>query len=72
MKIYIFCDITPCSPLRVNRSFEGIFRLHLQGKDDDAICSSETSVDVTDYTALSPGKYNSLFFKYTENDNRIF
>jgi hypothetical protein len=31
MKIYIFWDITPCSPLKVNRRFAGICRLHLQG-----------------------------------------
>jgi hypothetical protein len=28
----IFRDITPCSPLSVNRRFGGIYRLHLQGK----------------------------------------
>jgi hypothetical protein len=26
----IFCDITPCSPLKVNRRFGGTCRLHLQ------------------------------------------
>jgi hypothetical protein len=26
----IFWDITPCSPLKVNRRFGGTFRLHLQ------------------------------------------
>jgi hypothetical protein len=29
MKGITFWDITPCSPLGVNRRFEGIFRLHL-------------------------------------------
>jgi hypothetical protein len=29
MKISIFLDITPCSPLKVNRSFEVTCRLHL-------------------------------------------
>jgi hypothetical protein len=28
----IFCDITPCSPLKVNRSFGRNSRLHLQGR----------------------------------------
>jgi hypothetical protein len=31
-KSSIFWDITPCSPLRVNRRFRGICRLHLQGR----------------------------------------
>jgi hypothetical protein len=32
MKITIFWDITLCSPLKVNRRFGGIHRLHLQGR----------------------------------------
>jgi hypothetical protein len=32
MKDTIFWDITPCSPLKVNRSFGGKYRLHLQGR----------------------------------------
>jgi hypothetical protein len=56
MKNYIFCDIKPCSLLRIDRSFGGIFCVDLQGEKDGAICSSETSVDATDYTALSPRK----------------
>jgi hypothetical protein len=32
MKSIIFCDITPCSPLKVNRRFGGTYRLHLQGR----------------------------------------
>jgi hypothetical protein len=31
IKSNIFWDITPCSPLRVNRRFGGTYRLHLQG-----------------------------------------
>jgi hypothetical protein len=30
-KGFIFWDITPCSPTKINRHFEGICRLHLQG-----------------------------------------
>jgi hypothetical protein len=30
-KATIFWDITPCSPLKVNRRFGGTYRLHLQG-----------------------------------------
>jgi hypothetical protein len=32
MKSTIFWDITPCSPLKVNRRFGGTYRLHLQGR----------------------------------------
>jgi hypothetical protein len=32
MKSTIFWDITPVSPLSVNRRFEGTYRLHLQGR----------------------------------------
>jgi hypothetical protein len=31
-KSSIFCDITQCSPLKVNRPFTGTCRLHLQGR----------------------------------------
>jgi hypothetical protein len=32
MKRSIFCNITPCSPLKVNRHFGGICRLRLQSR----------------------------------------
>jgi hypothetical protein len=32
MKSTIFWDITPCSPVKVNRRFGRIYRLHLQGR----------------------------------------
>jgi hypothetical protein len=32
LKSIIFWDITPCSPLKVNRRFRGMYRLHLQGQ----------------------------------------
>jgi hypothetical protein len=32
IKKYIFWDITPCSPLKVNLRFGGVCRLHLQGR----------------------------------------
>jgi hypothetical protein len=31
MNSSVFWDITPCSPLKVNRRFGGTCRLHLQG-----------------------------------------
>jgi hypothetical protein len=61
MKITVFWDIIPCSPLKVNRRFGGTDRFHLEGcrisrtrnqresrwqaLKMEAICSSETSVD---------------------------
>jgi hypothetical protein len=56
LKGTIFWDITPCSPLRFNRRFGGTYRLHLQGRKNkpskkpegkqvEALCSPETSVD---------------------------
>jgi hypothetical protein len=32
MKCSIFWDITTCSPLKINRRFGGICRLHIQGR----------------------------------------
>jgi hypothetical protein len=32
MKSNIFWNITPCSPLKINRSFGGTYHLHLQGR----------------------------------------
>jgi hypothetical protein len=32
MTITIFWDITPCSPLKVNRRFEVTYLLHIQGR----------------------------------------
>jgi hypothetical protein len=36
MRSSIFWDITPCSPLKVNRRFGGTHRLHLQGRTNRA------------------------------------
>jgi hypothetical protein len=32
LKSSVFWDITPCSPLKVNRRFRGTYRLYLQGR----------------------------------------
>jgi hypothetical protein len=60
MKNSVFWDINPCSPLKVNRHFEGLCRLHLFfatcihaglllglffGREDRGDMVSETSVD---------------------------
>jgi hypothetical protein len=50
LKSTIFCDITPCSPLKVNGRFGGMYRIHLQGRINRARYQSES----TDYTALYP------------------
>jgi hypothetical protein len=31
MNISVFWDITPCTPLKIDGCFGGIFRLHIQG-----------------------------------------
>jgi hypothetical protein len=41
MKGSIFWDITPCSPLKVNRCFGGTYYFLKM----EAVCSSETSID---------------------------
>jgi hypothetical protein len=41
VKNTIFWDITPCSPLKVNRSFGRTYLLHLQGQK---IIQQETSI----------------------------
>jgi hypothetical protein len=58
MKSSIFWDITPCSPLNVNRHFGGTYRLlttsftlvtclaYSSTLKMEATCSSETSVDI--------------------------
>jgi hypothetical protein len=41
MKSSIFADITPCSPLKVNRRFGGTVRIHLQhisGGEHSKLC----------------------------------
>jgi hypothetical protein len=32
MNITMFWDVTPCSQLKIKRRFEGMYRLHLQGR----------------------------------------
>jgi hypothetical protein len=54
-KSTILWDMTPCSPLSVNRRSGGIYRLYLQGKKlkIEAICFSKTSV----YTQRTTRRY---------------
>jgi hypothetical protein len=41
LKSTIFWDITPCSPLSVNRRFGGTYRLHLQGRPQYGLYKTE-------------------------------
>jgi hypothetical protein len=55
MKSVNFWDITPCSPLSINRRFGGTYRRLLAKLISstlkmEAICSSETSVDTQQTT----------------------
>jgi hypothetical protein len=66
MKSSIFWDITPCSPLKVNRSFGETCRLHLQGgrisqANNQREAGSNADWFSTDYTSSSPRKQNSSF-----------
>jgi hypothetical protein len=42
LQITIFWDITPCSPLKVNRRFGGTYRIHLQGRISRATYQHES------------------------------
>jgi hypothetical protein len=53
MKSTIFWDITPCSPLTVNRSFGGTYRLHVQGRKNK----------LNLFFRPSSGSKNNLFFR---------
>jgi hypothetical protein len=76
MKSTIFWDVTPCSPLKVNRRYGGRYGLHFQGRK---ISQQETNVKAggkpedggdmfhrnvgrlsTDYMALHPRRWNSF------------
>jgi hypothetical protein len=37
LKIIIFWDITPCSPLKINRRFGGTYRFHLQAEQETSV-----------------------------------
>jgi hypothetical protein len=54
----VFWDVTPCSPLKVNRRFGGTYRLLLQGRISRARYQLESRRQAewlsTDYTELYP------------------
>jgi hypothetical protein len=72
IKSFIVCDLTPCSPLKINRCFRGTFRLHLQYRRISEIGNQRESRwqagDIflrnvrwfsKDYVALYPRRQNS-------------
>jgi hypothetical protein len=44
MKFRVFWDVLPCSEVDVDRCFRGKYCLHHLG--DEAVCTSETSVNI--------------------------
>jgi hypothetical protein len=57
-----FWDITPCSPLSVNRSFGETYRIHLQGRKNKFSKKpawKQAASHSTDYTALYPRRLYS-------------
>jgi hypothetical protein len=62
LKSSIFWDITPCSPLKVNRRFGGTCRLHIQGRRISQarnMLLRNVGWLSTDYTALYLRRWNS-------------
>jgi hypothetical protein len=54
-----FWDITPCSPLSVNRRFGGTYRLHLQGRTNN-------------FSKQAGGKQNHKSFSLDSVSSQIF
>jgi hypothetical protein len=77
MKRTISWDITLCNPLRVNRSFGGIYRLHLQdrkisrGRNQRESRCLRAKGRALLATSLHAGLLLGLFF-YPENGGDIF
>jgi hypothetical protein len=74
----IFWDITPCSPLRINRRFRGTYRLHLQGRKSkqsknpawEQVASSRKMVlfKTTAVRTSNPMKFHKDLFKHSKVD----
>jgi hypothetical protein len=68
MKSSIFWDITPCSPLKVNRSFRETHRLDLQGRRNRRTRNQrETRWQAKQSLATLPG-----LFLHTEDGGSVF
>jgi hypothetical protein len=64
MNCSILCDITPCSPLKINRCFGGTWPLHLQGRihparKQHATCSALVSCLTCSSTPKMEATYSS-------------
>jgi hypothetical protein len=66
MKSTIFWDITQCIPLRVNPSFAGTYRFHLQGRKNEL-----SRKPALNYVAIKAGFLFGLFF-YPEDGGDMF
>jgi hypothetical protein len=61
LKSFVFWDRTPCSPLKVNRRFGEIYRLHIQGR--------RISQERNQYEA---GSSSTSFFDPEDEDHIFF
>jgi hypothetical protein len=71
MKSSVFCDITPCSPLNVNRCFGGTWRLHIQGqprKKPEWLCLPPTFMLVSCLDYSSTPKWGATCSSETSLD----
>jgi hypothetical protein len=75
MKSIIFWDITPCSPMKVNRRSGGTYRLHLQGrriswaKTQQSLAPAFTLVSCSAYS--SSLKTEAICFSETSVDFQL-
>jgi hypothetical protein len=64
MKSTIFWDITPCSPLKVNRRFGGTYRIYSQGRSKQSSACHLFSRSGSGTVEQSSLKVSCLFCKY--------
>jgi hypothetical protein len=62
MKTTIFWDMTPCSPLKINRRFGGAYRLHLQVRRISRARNQRESRYAVLATCFHVGFFIDLFF----------
>jgi hypothetical protein len=53
MKGFVFLDITPCSPLKVNLCFGGTYRFHIQGRRISQTSNQHSLGSMTDSSHYS-------------------
>jgi hypothetical protein len=62
MKSAIFCDITLCIPLKVNRRFGGTYRFHLQSRISRAKYQRESKCHAGIFLGLFDPEYKGGMF----------